>query len=342
MTMEEIRRRVASEEYDFLRKEERLGDRMILLGLGGSHAYGTENEQSDLDLRGCALNSRSEILLGESPGQYVDEETDTVIYSFRKLITLLTSVNPNTIELLGLKPEHYLYVSPVGQELLNHKKLFLSKRAVHSFGSYAGQQLYRLRQKSAGVMNQRDLEQHILKTLKRMQFDLVPRYSAMPEDSIKLYIDQAVRDGYDTEIFMDVRLTHYPLRDYCSLWGELQNTVKSYGKIGKRNEHALTHNKIGKHSMHLIRLCLMCLDLLEKGEIVTFREKEHELLMDIRNGVYLDESGKPTAEFFEMVNEFEKRLEYAREHTSLPDEPDYKEINEFVMSVNERVVRGTI
>lgn len=44
-------------------------------------------------------------------------------------------------------------------------------------------------------MNQRDLEQHILKTLKRMQFDLVPRYSAMPEDSIKLYIDQAVRDG---------------------------------------------------------------------------------------------------------------------------------------------------
>lgn len=217
-----------------------------------------------------------------------------------------------------------------------------AERAVHSFGSYAGQQLYRLRQKSAGTMNQRDLEQHILKTLKRMQFDLVPRYSAMPEDSMKLYIDQAVRDGYDTEIFMDVRLTHYPLRDYCSLWGELQNTVKSYGKIGKRNEHALIHNKIGKHSMHLIRLCLMCLDLLEKGEIVTFREKEHDLLMDIRNGAYLDESGKPTAEFFEMVNQFEKRLEYAREHTSLPDEPDYKEIDEFVMSVNERVVRGTI
>lgn len=43
-----------------------------------------------------------------------------------------------------------------------------------------------------------------------------------------------------------------------------------------------------------------------------------------------------------MVNEFEKRLEYAREHTSLPDEPDYKEIDEFVMSVNERVVRGAI
>lgn len=114
---------------------------------------------------------------------------------------------------------------------------------------------------------------------------------------MKLYIDQAVQEGYDTEIFMDVRLTHYPLRDYCSMWGELQNTVKSYGKIGKRNAHALPHNKIRKHSMHLVRLYLMCLDLLEKGEIVTFREQEHDLLMDIRDGKYLDESGKQWRNF---------------------------------------------
>ena len=339
MTVKEIRRKVASEEYDFLRNEECLGDRVILLGLGGSHAYGTNNENSDLDIRGCALNSRREILLHEDSGQYVDEETDTVIYSFNKLIFLLSNVNPNTIEMLGLKPEHYLYVSPVGQELLDHKKLFLSKKAVHSFGSYANQQLYRLRQKSASTMKQKDLEEHILKTLEHMQTDFSSKYSGMPEDSLKLYIDQAVQEGYDTEIFMDVRLTHYPLRDYCSMWGELQNTVKSYGKIGKRNAHALTYNKIGKHSMHLIRLYLMCLDLLEKGEIVTFREQEHDLLMDIRDGKYLDESGKPVAEFFEMVHDFEKRLDYAKEHTDLPDTPDYEEIDEFVMSVNERIVQ---
>ncbi len=33
---------------------------------------------------------------------------------------------------------------------------------------------------------------------------------------------------------MDVNLTHYPLRDYCSMWNELQNTVRQYGKIGKK------------------------------------------------------------------------------------------------------------
>ena len=151
-----------------------------------------------------------------------------------------------------------------------------------------------------------------------------------------------MQEGYDTEIFMDVRLSHYPLRDYCSMWNELQNTVKAYGKIGVRNEKALTHNKIGKHSMHLIRLYMMCLDILERGEIITYREKEHDLLMDIRNGKYLSEEGKPNAEFFEMVNDYEKRLDYARANTCLPDNPDYRRINEFVMSVNERVVKGEI
>ena len=94
--------------------------------------------------------------------------------------------------------------------------------------------------------------------------------------------------------------------------------------------------------MHLIRLYMMCLDILEKGEINTYRDKEHDLLMDIRNGKYLDENRQPVTEFYEMVDEYEKRLDYAKENTDLPDSPDYKKINEFVASVNERVVRGEI
>ena len=62
--------------------------------------------------------------------------------------------------------------------------------------------------------------------------------------------------------------------------------------------------------------------------------------MDIRNGKYLDDNEYPIPEFFEMVNDYEKRLDYAKNNTSLPSKPNYKEINEFVMSVNERIVRG--
>jgi hypothetical protein len=312
------------------------------LTLGGSYAYGTNNENSDLDIRGCALNSKAQILTNQKFEQFVNEETDTTIYAFNKLVTLLSNTNPNTIELLGNKPEHYFYVSPIGQELIDNAHLFLSKKACHSFGGYANQQLYRLNQKSAHQLSQAGLEQHILKTLEFMKTDFNKKYSDFDNDQINLYIDKAVQEGYDTEIFMDVNLTHYPLRDYCSMWSELQNTVKAYGKIGKRNEKAIEYGKIAKHMMHLIRLYMMCLDILEKEKIITYREKEHDLLMDIRNGKFLDDNNQPIPEFFEMVNDYEKKLDYAKENTNLPDSPDYNAINEFVASVNERVVKGEV
>lgn len=342
MKLDEIKEKLKSEEYGFLRTNEHLGSNVILLSLGGSYAYGTEKQDgsSDLDVRGISLNKKEEILLGNDFEQVMDDPTDTTIYSFNKMIKLLSDINPNTCEILGCNPEHYLHITAIGQEILDNKKIFLSKKAIHTFGGYSQQMLYRATQKSTHTMHQKELEKHILKTLQHMQTDFIGKYTDVPTDGIKLYVDNAVQKGYDTEIFMDVNLTHYPLRDYCSMWNELQNTVRQYAKLGKRNSRALEHNKMSKHLMHLIRLQYMCLDILEKEEIVTYRENEHELLMEIRNGKYVTEDNQIHSEFFELVDELENRLEYAKANTSLPDQPDYKAINEFKASVNERIVKG--
>lgn len=343
MNINEIRATIASQEYDFLRTNPHLGNNVILLGLGGSHAYGTNIEGSDLDVRGCALNSKSEILTNENFEQFVNEDTDTTIYSFNKLITLLSSCNPNTIEILGLKPEHYLYLSPIGQELLDHKKMFLSKRAIHSFGGYATSQLRRLDNKAARLVGQAQREQHILNSINNASYDFKNKFFPLSEgDSISLYLDTSEQENFEKEIFMDVHLTHYPLRDYKAMWSEMNNIVKEYAKVGTRNSKAIEHGKLAKHMMHLIRLYLMCLDILEHGEIVTYREKDHDFLMEIRNGKYLNDNRQPIPEFFEMVDEFEKKLEYAKENTDLPDKPDFAAIKEFSISVNERIVKGEV
>lgn len=342
MTLEKIKQLVESNQYHFLRDNPHLGQNIILIGLGGSHAYGTNNEQSDLDIRGCALNSKEEILTNVNFEQFVNEETDTTIYSFNKLVHLLSNCNPNTIEILGLKAEHYLYVSSIGQELLDHKDLFLSKRAVHAFGGYATAQLRRLDNKAARLVGQEQRETHILNSIESAKVTFPDKYFYYPEDAIRLYVDKSVQEGYDSEIFMDVNLTHYPLRDYKGMWSEMNNIVKDYAKIGKRNKNAIEHSKLGKHMMHLVRLYLMCIDILERKEIVTYREKEHDFLMDIRNGKYLDCNRQPIPEFFELIDDFETRIKYAKENTDLPENPNYKEINEFVMSVNERVVKNEI
>jgi len=82
----------------------------------------------------------------------------------------------------------------------------------------------------------------------------------------------------------------------------------------------------------------MCFDILDRGEIITYREKDHELLMSIRNGKYLDDNRQPTKEFYEMVDEYENKMNYLKEHCDLPDNPDYKRINKFLAEVNGSIV----
>ncbi len=343
MNLKQMKQALTSDHYAFLKENPHLGKNIFLIGLGGSHAYGMEKEDSDIDIRGIAFNSKREILLGEDFEQITEtEKTDTTIYSFHKILKLLTSNNPNTIEILGLKPEHYLYLTDIGRELLDNRKMFLSKICIHTFAGYAMAQLRRLENKSAMLASQSKQEEHILNSIQNAKYDFKHRYYPHNDSDIRLYIDTAVQQGYQTEIFMDVNLRHYPLRDWSGMWNEMKAIVGSYSKIGKRNEKAIEHNKLGKHMAHLIRLYMMCIDILEKEEIITCRIKEHELLMSIRNGEYLDENRQPKEAFYELLQNYEKRFEYAKKNTALPDIPDYKKIDEFKMYVNEKIIKGEI
>ena len=82
------------------------------------------------------------------------------------------------------------------------------------------------------------------------------------------------------------------------------------------------------------------INIKEKEEIITYRENDLELLLSIRNGKYMNTDGTYQKEFFELVDKYENRLEYAVNNSSLPEQPNHKCIEEFVMSVNEKVITG--
>lgn len=115
----------------------------------------------------------------------------------------------------------------------------------------------------------------------------------------------------------------------------LSNVIGNYEKLNHRN-HKKDDNHLNKHAMHLIRLYMMCFDILEKGEINTYRANDRDFLLSIRNGAFQKEDGTYKPEFFDMVSEYEKRLSYAKEHTALPANPDMKRVEEFVMDINWR------
>ncbi len=335
MTTVELRAMAAQPQYGFLREDEHLGERIIFLTLGGSYAYGTNVEGSDVDIRGCALNSRSDILgLGLRPfEQVVDTATDTTVYSFNKLVSLLLNCNPNCIELLGCKPEHYFIMTEMGRRMIDNRKLFLSKRAADSFGGYANQQLRRLENAIArDSLTQARKEEHIRQSMERAMATFEKTYSQFPQGSIRLYTGQSTRPDMERELFADVRLAGFPARQFQAILNDLSNVLGTYDKLNHRNKK--DENHLNKHAMHLIRLYLMCIDILEKEDIITYREKDHDLLMSIRGGAYQKEDGTYRKEFFDLLNEYEKRLKYAEENTSLPASPDMKKIEEFVEEVN--------
>lgn len=338
MTIEQIKAMVAGEQYDFLRTNPHLGDRIIFLTLGGSHAYGTNVETSDVDVRGCAANSPSDILGLSSFEQVVNKATDTTVYAFNKLIPLLLNCNPNTIEMLGCKPEHYFCLTDLGRMMIENRHLFLSQRAVSSFGGYANQQLRRLENAIArDALPQARREEHIMQSMENSRAAFERKYTAFPEGSIKLYTDDSERDDLDREVFADITLRHFPAREFHSMINDMTNIIGCYEKLNGRNRKK-DEDHLDKHAMHLIRLYLMCLDILEKEEICTYRENDREMLLEIRHGKYRREDGTYRDEFFQMVNELEKRMQYARDHTALPKTPDYHAVEEFVMDVNRKAI----
>ena len=42
----------------------------------------------------------------------------------------------------------------------------------------------------------------------------------------------------------------------------------------------------------------------------------------------------------DILNEYEKRFEYAKNNTSSPDSPNYKEIEAIQIAVNENIING--
>lgn len=237
-------------------------------------------------------------------------------------------------------PEHYIRLNKIGKELIENRKMFLSKICIHTFGGYANSQLRRLENKANRLVGQSQNEAYILKSIQNAKFDFKNRYYPHDENDVRLYIDKSEQEGFESEIYMDVNLKHYPMRDWAGMWNEMKAIVSSYTKMGKRNEKAISHDKLGKHMAHLIRLYMMGIDILEKEEIITYRENEHDLLMDIRDGKYLDSNRQPTSNFYDILNEYEKKFDHAKENTSLPDIPDYKKIREFKAYVNEMMVKG--
>lgn len=308
-------------EYNFLREDPRLGKNIAYLTLAGSISYGTDNEKSDTDIRGFAVESVDDLLTGKAFEQVEDRTTDTVIYGLRKFFHLCTGGNPNVIELLGTEPEHILYMNEVGKKVRDNAEIFLSKRAFKSFAGYATAQLRRLQNALAhDSYPEREKNQHILKSIESMMMTNREDYEAI---SFKLT---------DDEILISVDAKELPLRKFLAMNSSLTTMLNNYDKLNHRNRKK-DDEHLNKHAMHLVRLYLTGIDILEGRGVITYREKDLPLLRKIRAGEV------PFEDIFKMADEFEEQMLSAYKNSKLPDNPDVAKIDKLLLEIYHELRR---
>jgi len=113
--------------------------------ISGSHAYGTNDEHSDIDYRGVMMPNESQIFGMETYKQLDIKEHDITIFEMRRFFHLACKANPNILELLFIdRHNHILKETDLWKQIKSQRYLFLSKKVKHTYGGYAYSQSKRL------------------------------------------------------------------------------------------------------------------------------------------------------------------------------------------------------
>lgn len=316
-------------EYEWL--EEHI-DSLCFLTIGGSHGYGTNVEGSDVDLRGVILPTKDNILGLNKLEQIENKETDTVLYSVDKFISLASNANPNIIEMLGAR--EILIFNDIGWELVDNIDLFISKKILHSFGGYANSQLRRV---ETALAKNFDNEEEDVKYLKNLVENMIDKLKEQNE----IYEENSVSSKIeDDKLLLSFNIKDKPIDKIRSVLNDIINLEKTYKQIGNRNTKR-DEKSLNKHLLHLVRLYKMAIEILEEGKVKTYRYHDREFLLEIRNGKFIKD-GQLTEEFTVYINELEERLNKAKQLNVIPEKPRYITIDDFLISINERIVKGLI
>lgn len=345
-----------------------LETRTAFLTRHGSHAYGTNLPESDHDYKGFVIPPK-EYFLGFHK-VFAQGETNTpndlVVYDVRKFINLAADCNPSVIEVLWTDPVDWIIITANGERLIEHKHLFISKKARWTFSGYAVSQLQKINRHYKYLKNPPKApptraecglpeqcivpkdqlsaaEAAIRKEMDSWSPDLTGLDDAERIKIMNHFYSTLTRIGATVKLSMEDAQWRAAanLIGYDSNFLELlarerdyKNKHKEWAAYqewkAKRNPaRAAIEEKYGydcKHAMHLVRLMRMCKEILTSGAVIVKRPDRDELL-GIRNGSWTYEA------LIEWAAQQENDIETAYKTSTLPREPDRKSLDQLCISI---------
>ena len=329
--------------------------------IGGSHAYGTNTPESDVDLRGIfMLPGERHLSLLPVDQQVSNDTNDVTFYELKRYLKLASDCNPNIIELLWTPADCIRKVTPAMQAIIDRRHLFISKKAYHTFSGYAHSQISRAKGQNKWINNpqpkehpkQEDfcyfLEPAVLlpkppcRPVPYKKAVGVPPLSECRVSSVehipnlyRLYRGGGgvFRNGtlvcesisLEDEFPKFVGLFLFNLPAYEAAVRDHKNYwewMKNRNEARYRSQEAGEIDYDAKNIMHCMRLLFSGENILRFGEpIVRFEGRDRQFLLDIRNGKFAYD------DIMAIVEEKKVELDDLKASSSIPDKVDLKKID---------------
>lgn len=302
-------------------------ERTIFVGVHGSQAYGTSMPESDIDIKGLCVAPKEYYLGYTKTFEQIEgkDPYDMVIYGLPKFMKLAAACNPNIIEILNIDPSDWVIETSLFRKLWEHRDLFLSKLARNTFSGYATAQLKRIKSHRNWL-----LEPPTHKPT-REEFGL-PEQSKLSQSDLgatQKLVDEGVALESNVMLLFQKEMKYQSAKrtwDQYQSWKQERNV--------KRAELEAKFHYDSKHAMHLVRLLLMCKEILAEGKVIVKRP-DAKFLLSIRHGEWSYER------LIAWTEEQEDLVTELYNKSSLPDEPDRNRLDILCQELTEEALQRT-
>lgn len=312
----------------------------------GSHLYGTNRPQSDLDYTGVFMPGTDDIFsLQRCPTEWTKNEKhssgernvagdiDRKFYSIQRFLQLAGEGQPSQLELLFAPPEAIQQSSPEWDLIKSQASIFLSKKSIAPFVGFALSQAHKATIKGANLNLIRDVLDWGYRTLYERERNVsLAKVASIDGDSLLIRNSDKViilKIVTNTQGFRTVEIggRNYDVNLKTKTF--LENLKVLEERYGSRAKNAADKTYDYKSLMHAYRMLAEARELLATGKI-TLPRPPGEILF-YKSILALGDPGNQVIDNFDHFGELTARIDELRQQlepkSALPDEPNWAAIN---------------
>lgn len=333
---------------------------LIFETVAGSRSYGLDTPTSDTDIRGVFILPKEQFYSLNYIPQVSNESNDIVYYELKRFIELLSTNNPNIIEMLNMPEKCIVFRSDIMD--LIRPSIFLSKLCEQTFANYALSQIKKAYGLEKKILNPVDKERKSVLDFcfvyANGNLQLLKKHlqkNNLYQEKFGLASIDHWRDSYNlfySETFLykgimqkdtanDVSISSIPKGEnpvavlyfnkdgysaYCKKYKQYWEWVEKRNDARYINTMSHGKNYDSKNMMHVFRLLYMAKEIAISGKVNVLRN-DRDFLFSIKEGAFEYET------LLKMAEDVQSELPALYAASMLQDEPDMGIINKLLVKI---------